>query len=322
MSAEDGSLHLSIPGWFPKPLEERARKLYASAVHSSSPEDRATVQRLVGDPRMKAVWAELRKCRRADGAFVHEAEALVRAVPAKQGSLLNEVVFRKILQAYTRSNRAKKNQRTLRELKRAWELNPDPRKIPDLEEAIAAARSDVDPEIVDQAGVEASRYQFAAMEVVFRKAVLLGRDFGSLHFGTATRHSYLEQASRARSEALSLERVGRHHIKDQKHGRALRQCGKKLQNSLNKTAERYKAYANLLADSHLDRTASIEFVRQMAGTLKDVFGKRLNSTVATIASVALDREITRANVKDWVKRSSKTRSPSGQNRPKSHRFHP
>ena len=125
MSAEDRSLHLSIPDWFPQPLEDAARKLHAFTVHSRSPEDRATVQRLVGDPRMEAVWVELKKHRRADGAFVHEAEALVRAAPAKQG-LVNEVVFRKILQAYTRSDRAEKERRrNVRERKRALKANPD-----------------------------------------------------------------------------------------------------------------------------------------------------------------------------------------------------
>jgi hypothetical protein len=58
----------------------------------------------------------------------------------------------------------------------------------------------------------------------------------------------------------------------------------------------------VLTDRHLDTTASIEFVQQMAETLKDVFGKRLNSTVATIASVALDRAITPAMAKDWCRR--------------------
>jgi hypothetical protein len=331
MSAEDGSLHLSIPEWFPQPLEDAARKLHDLTVHSRSPEDRETVQRLVKNERMKAVWMELQKRRRADRAFVHEAEALAHAVPAKQGALLNEVVFRQIFQAYTRLDRAKKEyRRNLRELKRAWEANPDLKRITgfaDLEEAMAAVRSDVDPEIMDQARVEASTYQFAAMEVVFRKAVSLGRYFGSPHFWTKTRHSYVEQASKARSEALFLERVGRHHIKDQNDAYTLRQCGKKLQRSLYETAEKYEAYANLLADRHLDSAASIEFVRQMAGTLKDLFGKRLNSTVATIASVALDRAITPANVKDWcrppfVKRSSKTRSPPGKKRVKSPRFSP
>jgi G:T/U-mismatch repair DNA glycosylase len=163
------------------------------------------------------------------------------------------------------------------------------------------------------------------MEMIFRKAVSLGRYFGRLHFWTKTRHSFVEQALKARSEALFVGRVGRHHIKDQKDGYALRQRGKKLQNSLNKAAEKYEAYANLLADRHLDSIASIEFVQRMAGTLKNVFGKRLNSTVATIASVALDRAITPANVKDWcrgpfVKRSPKTRSPPGKKRLKSPRF--
>jgi hypothetical protein len=91
---------------------------------------------------------------------------------------------------------------------------------------------------------------------------------------------------------------------------------------LHKTAEKYEAYAKLLAEGHLDSSASIEFVRRMAATLKGVFGKHLISTVATIASVGLNRKITRVNVKDWVKRSSKIRSPSGKNSPKSHRFHP
>jgi hypothetical protein len=111
MSAEDRSLHLSIPDWFPQPLEDAARKLHAFTVHSRSPEDRATVQRLVGDPRMEAVWVELKKHRRADGAFVHEAEALVRAVPAKERSLPNEVELRRIFQAYNRSDGAKKEYR-------------------------------------------------------------------------------------------------------------------------------------------------------------------------------------------------------------------
>jgi hypothetical protein len=219
--------------------------------------------------------------------------------------------------------------RTLRELKKAWEANPDLERITgfaDLEEAMAAVRSDLDGEILDQAQVKASTYQFAAMEVVFRKAVSLGRYFGSLHFGTQKRHSYLEQASKARSEAFFIGRVGRQHIKDQIDGHALRQCGEELRKSLNKTAEKYKEYANLLADRYLDITASIEFVQQMARTLKDVFGKQLNSTVATIASVALDRAVTLTNVKDWcpplAKRSSNTRSSPGEKAPQQPSFFP
>jgi hypothetical protein len=83
-TAKDRSVHLSIPDWLPRPLEVAARAVYASAVHSRSAESIAVVQRLVGDPRMKAVWAELLKRRRADAAFVHEAEALIRAVRARQ----------------------------------------------------------------------------------------------------------------------------------------------------------------------------------------------------------------------------------------------
>src|SRR5262249_1036376 len=142
MSAEDGSLHLSIPDWFPKPLEDAARKLHAFTVHSRWPEDRATVKRLVGDPRMKKVWAELQKRKRKGGAFVHDAEASARPVPGKQGPLLNEVVFRQIFQGYARLDGLEKEHRViLRKLKRAWEANPDlKRKFPDLEEAMAAER--------------------------------------------------------------------------------------------------------------------------------------------------------------------------------------
>jgi hypothetical protein len=197
MSAEDGSVHLSIPDWFPQPLEAAARKLHAFTVRSRSPGDRATVQRLVSDPRMKAVWVELQKRRRADGAFVHGAEALVGPVPGKQGPLINEVVFRRLLQASARATRAKKEyRRKLREVERALEANPDLKRIT-LEEPMAAVRSDVDPEIVDQTSDEASSYQFAAMEVIFRKAVLFGRYFGSRHYWTQTRHSFVERASKA-----------------------------------------------------------------------------------------------------------------------------
>ena len=84
MSAEDRLLHLFIPDWFPPRLEDVARELHASTAYSKSPEDKATVQRLVGDTRMEAVWVELQKRRRADRAFLYEAEALIRACPDKQ----------------------------------------------------------------------------------------------------------------------------------------------------------------------------------------------------------------------------------------------
>jgi hypothetical protein len=63
-----------------------------------------------------------------------------------------------------------------------------------------------------------------------------------------------------------------------------------------KRAEKYEAYSNLLADGHLDGSATIEFAQRIAGTL---FGKRVISTVATIASVAPDRAITPVAAREW-----------------------
>jgi hypothetical protein len=84
-AAEDGSLHISIPDWFPQPLEDAVRDMHAMAVRSRSPGEIAAVQRLVRDPRMKAVWAEFQKRRRADRVFIHEAEAAIRTIRAAHG---------------------------------------------------------------------------------------------------------------------------------------------------------------------------------------------------------------------------------------------
>jgi hypothetical protein len=328
-AAEDRSLHLSIPDWLPQHLEHAARTMHAWAVRSRSAESIAVVQRLVGDPRMKTVWAELQKRRRADAAFVHEADALIRAVRAQQHgrrlrSLLNNQQDRALFLRHVRERhrlktakkQAKANLRAATaELKRTWETYPEFKRITgfaDFEEVIAdrTAACDVAPEIKDhdpvetstgyQEGVEASTaYQFAAMEVVFRQAVSLGQTFGSTQFWKQTRQSYIERASKARSDAGFLERAGRHHINNENNAHDLRQRGKELQRYLRKTAEKYEAYANLLADGHLDSSACIEFAQRMAGTLNDLFGKRMISTVATIASVALDRAITPVAVREW-----------------------
>jgi hypothetical protein len=325
-TAKDRSVHLSIPDWLPRPLEVAARAVYASAVHSRSAESIAVVQRLVGDPRMKAVWAELLKRRRADAAFVHEAEALIRAVRARQQgralrSLLNYQQdralffqhFRERERSETVIKQAKANLRVAAaELKRMWETYPELKRITgfaNVEEAIAnernvaAERTDresVETSTVHEKGAAASTaYQFAAMEVVFREAASLGQTFGSTQYWKQTRRSYMERALKARSDAGFLERAGRRHIKNRDDAYDLRRRGKDLQRSLRKTAEKYEAYAKLLSDGHLDSSASIEFARRMAGAMKDLFGKRLISTVATITSVALDRAITPAAVRDW-----------------------
>jgi hypothetical protein len=75
--------------------------------------------------------------------------------------------------------------------------------------------------------------------------------------------------------------VQRVHFKNEDDAHDPRQRGKELQRHLRKTAEKYLAYSNLLADGHLDGSASIEFAQRIAGTL---FRKRMISTVATIAS--------------------------------------
>jgi hypothetical protein len=90
--------------------------------------------------------------------------------------------------------------------------------------------------------------------------------------------------------------VQRVHFKNEDDAHDLRQRGKELQRYLRKTAEKYEAYSNLLADGHLDGSASIEFAQRIAGTL---FRKRMISTVATIASVVLDRAITPVAVREW-----------------------
>jgi hypothetical protein len=300
-AAEDSLLHLSIPDWFPQPLEGAARTMHAWTVRSRSAESIWVVQRLVGDPRMKVVWVELQKRRRADGAFVHEAEALIRAVRAQQHgrplrSLLNDLQEQALFLYHGRQldrvRTAKKQvSAALREatarFKKAWDANPEFKKISgfsDFEEMIAerGAACDIASDIAEFERVEPStEFQFAAMEVVFREAVLLGQSCGSTHFWEQTRHSYIERASKARSDARFLKSAGRHHIKGESPAVALRQCGKELQRSLLKTAEKYQAYANLLAKGHLDSSASIEFVCRMAGTLNDLFGNRLISAVAT-----------------------------------------
>ena len=218
-----------------------------------------------------------------------------------------QALFWQIFRGKKRLDTAEKEQRrNLRELKRVWEANPELKGITgfaDFGEVMGAATYVV-PRLADQEQFDTSTaYQFAAMEVVFREAVRLGRSFGSTHFWKQTRHSLVERASKARSDALFLERAGRHHMKDENDAYALRQRGKELQRYLRKTAEKYESYAKLLANGHLDSSASVEFVQRMAGTLKDLFGKRLISTVATIASVALnrpvDRPVTPAAVRDW-----------------------
>jgi hypothetical protein len=307
MSAEDRLLYLSIPDWFPQPLEDVAHRLHASRL----PEDKATVQRLVGDTRMKAVWVELQKRRRVDGAFVHDAAALIREFPAEPHGplrpLLNDrqkqALFWQIFRGMKRLDTAEQEQqRNLRKLKRVWEANPKLEGTTGFADfgEVEAAMTSAAPEMADHGRVETSTaYQFAAMEVVFREAVSLGNFYGSTHFWKQIRHSYVERASKARSDALFLERAGRHHIKGENNAHALREHGKVLQKFLRKIAEKYETYAKLLADGHLDSSASVEFVRQMAGTLNDLFGKRLTSTVARIASVALDRAITHTEVRDW-----------------------
>jgi type 1 fimbriae regulatory protein FimB/type 1 fimbriae regulatory protein FimE len=57
---------LSIPDWFPPALTETARQLHSAAVKSNSMDYVALVTRLITDPRMKTVWAELLKRRRGD----------------------------------------------------------------------------------------------------------------------------------------------------------------------------------------------------------------------------------------------------------------
>jgi hypothetical protein len=326
-AAEDRSLHLSIPDWLPRHLEDAARTMHASAVRSRSAESIAVVQRLVGDPRMKAVWAELLKRRRADSVFVHEAEAFIRAIRAEHHgrpirSYLNNrqenALFLYYLREIHRVEAAKTHalaglKKATAQFKKAWDANPEFKSISgfsSFEEMIAKTPCDTASEITAPEYVETStKFQLAAMEVVFREAVALGQSFGSIHHWEQTRHSYLERASKARADARFLERAGRHHINGDNSALALRKQGKKLQRSLLNTAKEYEAYANLLAEGQLDNSASIGFMRRMAGTLKDLFGKRLISTVATIASVALDRAITRVMARHWMTLISEENEP-------------
>jgi hypothetical protein len=317
-AAEDRSLHLSIPGWFPRPLEDAARQMHALAVRSRSAENLATAQRLVSDPRMKSVWAELQKRRRADRVFIHEAEASIRTIRAAHGvsmrSYLNDHQDRALFHYYRRKIHGLKaiKRQALAELKqntaqfrKAWAENPEFKSISgfsSFEEMIAKTPPDSASEVTPPECVEPStEFQLAAMEVVFREAMVLGRSFGSSHYREQTRRSYLERASKVRADARFLERAGRHHVSGDNGAVALRRQGKKLRGSLLNAAKEYEVYADLLAEGQLDNSASIEFVRRMAGTLKDLFGKKLISTVGTIASVALDRTITPVAVRDWCR---------------------
>jgi hypothetical protein len=56
------------------------------------------------------------------------------------------------------------------------------------------------------------------------------------------------------------------HFKNEDDAHDLRQRGKELQRYVRKKGREYEAYSNLLADGHLDGSASIEFA-QIAGTL-------------------------------------------------------
>jgi hypothetical protein len=58
------SAPLSIPEWLPPAVERQARMLHDQAFKSGSVETAALVQRLTSDPRMRHVWAELKKRRR------------------------------------------------------------------------------------------------------------------------------------------------------------------------------------------------------------------------------------------------------------------
>jgi hypothetical protein len=318
-AAKNRSLHLSIPDWLPQPLEDAARQMHALAVRSRSAEKIATVQHLVSDPRMKSVWAELQKRRRADRVFVHEAEAFIRAIRAEHHgrpirSYLNDqqekalflYYFRKIdrLEAVKTQALADLKKVSAR-FEKAWRANPQFKSISgfsSFEEMIAKMPRDTASERTASEYVQTStEFQSAAMEVVLLKAVELGQSYGSSHYWEQTRHSYLEMASKARADARFLERAGRHHIKGDNGAAALRRRGKILQRSLLNAAKEYQTYANLLAKRQLDNSASIEFVRRMAETLKNLFGKRLISTVATIASVALNRAIPPPAVRDWCR---------------------
>jgi hypothetical protein len=98
-----------------------------------------------------------------------------------------------------------------------------------------------------------------------------------------------------------LKHAGGRHIDGDSDAVALRKQGKKLQRLLLNTAEQYEAYADLLTKGQLDNSASLEFVRRMSATLKDLFGKTLISTVGTIASVALNRVISPVTVREWCR---------------------
>jgi len=114
--------------------------------------------------------------------------------------------------------------------------------------------ADVTPERTDQAYVETSMvygkgvaahtraYQFAAMRVVFREERLCRSDrlLVRAQFRKQTRQSYIERASKARSDAGFLEAAGRHHIKTKNDAARPRVSAgpKDLQRSLRKTEPR------------------------------------------------------------------------------------
>jgi hypothetical protein len=94
---------LTIPGWFPKRIEDRARRVYARALHRSQ-EDATLVARLITDPRMETVWSELekreRKSHQPTPTFHHKARVDVPLGPQGEIDIRYKVMAELLERAY------------------------------------------------------------------------------------------------------------------------------------------------------------------------------------------------------------------------------
>jgi hypothetical protein len=72
---DDAPESLTIPPWVPGAVSKAARALYSDADQRGRIECIPVLQRLVSDPRMRPVWAELvKRTRKEDRSFFHPAE--------------------------------------------------------------------------------------------------------------------------------------------------------------------------------------------------------------------------------------------------------
>jgi hypothetical protein len=95
---------LSFPSWFPECIEADARHLHTRAIATGPAWKVAMIERLVGDDRMKRVWAELFQRKRDEkyqktDRFEHSATLALQvdAVTAQQTALRS--VFMKTIMA-------------------------------------------------------------------------------------------------------------------------------------------------------------------------------------------------------------------------------